>query len=466
MTIVTFFGGAIKVLCLPLSPLDHPCYNKGMNRPTYTVPYDRGELAFELPPGVSGTVILPRPMPPLPDVGAAVRAALAAPVAGPRLRDLPGVQPGATVCIVVTDVTRASPDALIVPALLDELAAGGVRDADITILVGVGLHRPSTPEEHVEELGQAVLDRVRVLDHRAQDPGELTDLGQAGTLLPIPAVLNRRAVAADVLIATGIVEPHQFAGYSGGRKTVAIGVAGEATIAATHGPRFLDHPGTRLARIDGNPFHEAVTEIAARAGLRFIVNVVCDGDHRPVAVRAGAPTPTFEALVALAAQLYTVPVPHAYDVAIGGVGWPKDTNLYQASRAASYLAFAPTPVVRPGGAFIIPARCGEGAGAGTGEQRFFRAMADAPSVGWILEDARANGYPPGGQRAFVMAKVLEQHPVIIVGADDPAMIAAAKFTPAATLAEAFALVAQAGPLQDALIVPHALLTLPDVKREM
>jgi nickel-dependent lactate racemase len=159
-------------------------------------------------------------------------------------------------------------------------------------------------------------------------------------------------------------------------------------------------------------------------------------------------------------------VPHAYDLAIGGVGWPKDTNLYQASRAASYLAFAPAPVVREGGVFIIPARCEEGAGAGTGESRFFHAMSESPSVEWILADARRNGYPPGQQRAFVMAKVLEHHPVIIVGADHPEVITAAKMIPAATMDEALTLArAYAAPpsgLLEALIVPHALLTLPVV----
>ncbi len=436
---------------------------------TYHVPFDRGELAFTLPADMRGTVIEPRPMPPLPDVAEAVRAALAAPVGAPRLRDLPKVRPGATACIVVTDVTRASPDAAIVTAVLEELNAGGIADSDVTVLIALGMHRPSTPDERVAKLGQAVLDRVLVVDHAAQDPAELVDLGMVGDELPVPAVVNRRAVAADVLIATGIVEPHQYAGYSGGRKTVAIGVGGEATIAVTHGPAFVDHPGTRLGRIAGNPFHEAVTEIAARAGLDYIVNVVCDGEHRPVAVRAGAPTPAFEALVALARDLYTRPVPQVYDLAIGGAGWPKDANLYQASRAASYLAFAPTPVVRAGGAFIIPARCEEGAGAGAGESRFFRAMSESPSVEWILADARRNGYPPGQQRAFVMAKVLERHPVIIVGSDHPEIITAAKMIPVATMDEALAIARTyvtpaPGTPYDVLIVPHALLTLPVVTK--
>ncbi|MDQ6804310.1 MAG: lactate racemase domain-containing protein, partial [Actinomycetota bacterium] len=285
-------------------------------------------------------MVEPQPMQPVADLPTAVRQALDAPI-GPRLRDLPQARPGARAVIVVTDSTRACPDRVLVPPLLDELNAGGVADADITVLIGLGMHRPSTPQEREQKLGPAVLGRVRVVDHDAEDPSALANLGVTGGVLPVPIVLNRLLVEADLLLATGIVEPHQYAGYSGGRKTAAIGAAGAATIAATHGPRFLDHPGTRLGNLVGNPFHEAVTEIARRAGLAFILNVVCDGEQQVVAVRAGAPEPAFDALAALAARLYTVPVPHAYDMAIGGVGWPKDTNLYQASRAASYLFFAP-----------------------------------------------------------------------------------------------------------------------------
>ena len=138
-------------------------------------------------------------------------------------------------------------------------------------------------------------------------------------------------------------------------------------------------------------------------------------DKHILRVTAGDPELAFQDLVTFAKSVYEVPIPQQYDIAIGGVGFPKDSNLYQASRAPSYLAFAPTPVVRPGGFFIIPARCEEGAGSGVGEQRFLAAMRDAPNVQFILDDARRNGYPPGQQRAFVMAKVLEQARVVIVG---------------------------------------------------
>jgi len=417
-------------------------------------------LAFDLPPGWRCTLVESRAVPPIEDVPAAVAAAVAKPTNSPPLRRLVG--PGGRVCIVFTDVTRASPDYLLVPPLLAELETAGVRDEDITLLCGIGLHRPSTPEEKVAKLGQAVLDRYRVIDNEPLNPNALVDLGT--TESGIPLSVHREAYEADLLIATGIVEPHQYAGYSGGRKTLAVGAAGEAMIAYTHGPHMIDHPGTRLGRIEGNPFHEAVTEAARRAGLRFIINVVQDDDKRVVHVRAGEPEATFRDLVAFAKTLYEVPVPQQYDLAVAGAGFPKDANLYQASRAASYLFFGPTPVVKPGGFFIVPAPCGEGAGDGVGEQRFLKAMQDAPDVHFILDDARENGYPPGQQRAFVMAKVLEQNDVIVVGAQDPDLIRSAKFLTAPTMEAAFALAGEKlGKALDVLIVPHALLTLPIVQ---
>lgn len=425
----------------------------------YRIPYSKTYLEFTLPAGMRATVVESRPVPPLSDPEAAVAEALARPIGSPPLREL--ARPGDRVCIVFTDITRASPDHILVPALLRELEAAGVRDEDITLLCGIGMHRPSTPEEKVAKLGAEVVARYRVIDNEPRNPQALVDLGV--TPGGVPVQVHRAAVEADLLVATGIVEPHQYAGYSGGRKTVAVGAAGEALIAHTHGPAFVDHPGTRLGRIEGNPFHEAVTEAARRAGLRFILNAVMDDEHRILKVAAGDPEAAFVELVAFARTVYEVPIPHQYDVAIGGVGYPKDTNLYQASRAPSYLHFAPTPVVRRGGYYIIPARCEEGAGEGVGEQRFFAALRDAPDVQFVLDDARRHGYPPGQQRAFVIAKVLEEARIIIVGSEHPDIVAACKMIPAATMDEALEIVTRdLGPDLDVLIVPHALLTLPVV----
>ena len=198
----------------------------------YTLPFGKDHLSFDLPPGMNGVVAASRRASPIKDLERAITQALAEPINSPPLSTL--AKPRDRVCIVFTDIPRAGPDHLLVPAMLKELESAGVPDDQITLLCGVGLHRPSTYEEKMIKLGEEVVYRYRVVDHNALDPEVLVDLGK--TEGGIPLTVNRLAYEADLLIATGIVEPHQFAGYSGGRKTVAIGVAGEAMIAHTHGP--------------------------------------------------------------------------------------------------------------------------------------------------------------------------------------------------------------------------------------
>ena len=413
-----------------------------------------------MPPSMRGTLIESRHAEPLPDVERATADALANPINSPPLKEL--VSPHDTVCIVFTDITRSSPDHFFVPPILRELKAAGIPDDHITLLCGTGLHRPSTQEEKRLKLGSEVLGRYRVLDNEPQNRAVLSDLGttQGG----IPLSVNRFVYEADLVIATGIVEPHQYAGYSGGRKTVAIGAAGEPMIAYTHGPHMVDHPGTRLGNIKGNPFHEAVTEAAQRAGLRFIVNVVQDEQERPVAIFAGEPEATFARLVKLARELYEVPIPHQYDVAVAGVGFPKDANIYQASRAASYLFYAPTSVVKEGGVLIVPAPTPEGAGQGVGEQRFFEEMRGAVDISSFIEELRRKGYPPGAQRAFVMAKVMEKSHVIFVGSETPDLVRQMHMIPAEHMDQAFHIATEKMGRNDldVLVVPHALMTLPIV----
>jgi nickel-dependent lactate racemase len=432
-----------------------------MARGSYSVPYGRGEITFNLPEGFKEAVVVEHdPMPPLRDAEASIRSALKNPIGCPALQELAG--PGDKVCIVVTDMTRPCPDHLLVPPLLEELNAAGVDDEDITFLVGVGMHRASTAEEKMAKLGAEVARSYQVLDSDPLDRRELADLG--ATSRGVPAVVNKKACQADLLIATGVVEPHLYAGYSGGRKTVAIGAAGERTIEVTHSPQMLDHPGTRLGKTEGNPFHQAVTEIARRAGLRFILNVVLDEEGKVVALGAGEPEVVFERLLEIASSFYEAGIPQQFDVVIGGVGYPKDINLYQTSRAPTYLFFAPQPVVKRGGTMIIPARCQEGVGQGLGERRFHEIMKWASDVTEILEDARRHGYPAGGQRAFVMAKVLQECEVIIVGSEHPQLVRETKMIPAADMGEALGLAEEKhGKGTNALIVPHALHTLPVVK---
>jgi nickel-dependent lactate racemase len=434
----------------------------GRHENTYRVPFGKGSLEFDLPAPMRGTLIESRHAEPLHDVERATADALARPVNSPPLREL--VRPTDTVCIVFTDITRACPDHFFVPPVLRELKAAGVRDRHITLVCGTGLHRPSTLEEKRLKVGQEILDRYRVLDNAPQNRDALADLGT--TESGIPLSVNRFVHEADLVVATGIVEPHQYAGYSGGPKSVAIGAAGEAMIDYTHGPHMVDHPGTRLGKIEGNPLHGAIAEAARRAGLRFILNVVQDEQKRPVAILAGEPEATFAKLVKVARKLYEVPVPQQYDVAVAGVGYPKDGNLYQASRAASYLFFAPTSVVKEGGTLIVPAPTPEGAGMGVGEQRFLEEMRGAADMSSLLEELRRTGYPAGAQRAFVMAKVMEKNHVIVVGSETPDLVRQIHMIPAEHMDQAFHIATEKMGRNDleVLIVPHALMTLPIVRQ--
>jgi nickel-dependent lactate racemase len=444
----------------------------------WRVPLGSGEVEVNVPPGWRADIALPPEHPVLADLEAAIAAALDRPVAGPPLTELAtaaatraaldGRSP--RVLIAVTDATRECPDDRFLPPMLDRLRSGGVVDDDIAIIVATGLHRPSTQAEKTARLGPQIVGRHRVMDHDARAADALVDLGR--TTAGVPIVANRHAVEADLLLATGIVEPHQYAGYSGGAKTVAIGLAGEPTIAATHGVTMLDDPGVRLARLDGNPFAAAVAEIGRRLEVAFVLNLVPDADGRPVAVAAGHPGPTHASLAEVAARIATVPVEGPVDVAVAGVGTPKDANLYQASRAVSYLHFAPRPVVRPGGVYVLPATIPEGAGEGVGERRCFDALASMRSPAELLDRLRREGTRGGEQRAFIVASVLRDAAIVVVGAERPDVVRACAMHAAPNLDEGLALAGdlaraslppgEAGRELRLLVVPHAIRTLPIV----
>lgn len=429
-----------------------------------SVPYGDGELDFMVQPWFDLDAVESASASPIADLDLETRRRVAA--ASPRLRDLASAaarRGEADAVIAVTDLTRACPDAILVPPLLDELNAGGIPDERIVVMVAVGLHRATTDAEKREKLG-AVVDRVRVVDSDGRDPAMWADLGRVPPY-GVPGYTQRLIKDAAVVVATGVVEPHHYAGYSGGRKTVAIGCAGEPTITATHGMRFLEDPGVRLAKIDGNPFHETARELARRAGLVFCLNVVTDDHERVVAVAAGDPDAVLDELAAKAAALYTRPIAKQYDIAIAGVGHPKDVNLYQASRAATYLRFAPTPVVRKGGAIVIPARLEEGAGEGAGEQRFLAALERAPSPSAVVEEARRH-FAGGEQRAVMVALTLEWCQLIVAASEAPETVRLAKLRAAVDVEEALDLAYEhigRPPKASVLLVRRALHTLPVVQ---
>jgi nickel-dependent lactate racemase len=381
-----------------------------------------------------------------------------------RLADV--ARPGMRVTIAFTDATRACPDEQLVGWLVAQLVALGINLAHITLLCATGLHRPSTVAERLAKLGTRLVEHLAIVDHQAMRATELLELGKIEGL---PLVVNRRCVETDLLLATGIVEPHQYAGYSGGAKTVVIGCGGEATIEATHGPAMLDQSGTRLGAIADNPFQMFVRRAGARIGLAYVVNVLLNEAGAITAAAAGEPAAVHDYLVAQARQIYEAPVDRPAHLALAGVSAAKAVNLYQASRAATYLALADRSPLLPGAPIVMPAPIPEGAGQGTGEQRFYEILARAESPVQLIEELRRTGFPAGAQRAYILAQVLAQHPVIVVGAEHPQVVEACHMRATANLerglalaealARAYFAIPAPQPL-DFLVVPHALLTLP------
>jgi nickel-dependent lactate racemase len=310
--------------------------------------------------------------------------------------------------------------------------------------------------EKIEKYGKAIVDNYTIVDHNAKD--ELISLGTTKNGTPIK--ISKIAAASDFLISLGVVEPHQFAGYSGGYKTVSIGLAGDETISHTHSGNLIKRLETRVGKIEGNPIQDEIIEIGKKIGLNFIVNVIL-GPKDVVEIQAGEPLATHNLLIKKAREIFEIPLKKSYSVVICGVGYPRDSNLYQVTRAASYLFFAHKPVINPGGYIIIPAMCVEGAGLGIGEKRFF-SMLKNHTIDEILNTNRE--FKAGEQRAFFVASVLKKCKIIIVGCKTPKVINDAKMIPAKNMEEAFEYVKNDfGKNLDILLVPNAFATLPVIE---
>jgi nickel-dependent lactate racemase len=401
------------------------------------IPLGDGRVAVDLPE-CAVTVAEP-PGGDAIDVRRAATAAVADPH-GPPLADR--VESGDSVAVVVTDVTRATPDDVLLDVLLAELDRAGVDREQVTVVLGLGLHRPMTDEEV-----EAALDEHAALAQN-HDPDAAVEVG---TVDDCPIELYEPVAEADAVLSTGMVEPHQYAGFSGGGKTVVIGAGGEPAIRYTHGPEMLARDGVRLGCIEDNPFREFVDRAGDIAGLDFCVNVT----HGPAGITgasAGDPRAVVADLAETAREALSVDVADGYDAVLAGVGAPKDANLYQTTRAVTYVVLGAHNPLRAGGRVVVPATLPEGAGEGTGEQRFYEWLSTADSARSLYDEMR-RGYEPGAQRAFVVARALLDHDVWVTNSEHPATVEECLMHAASTPREAI------DPGSDVLVVPDALNTL-------
>lgn len=319
--------------------------------------YGKSGLPLDLPDEWDVTVIRKRPMPVLPDPFKALKEALAGSV-GTRL--LSGFSGGrGRVCILICDITRPVPNGLILPGLIRKLLDLGFDPASIGILVATGLHRPNEGEELREVVGSdRVMKTVRVENHFARNDEDHVLLGE--TRRGTPVKLDRRFVEADVRIVVGLVEPHFMAGYSGGRKVIAPGIAHSDTIRSIHGARLLEDQGVGNCIIEGNPLHQELTEIAAMVGECCAVNVVIDERRRISFLNFGDLEKSHLEAVAFVRPFAEVIVPHRFKTVItSAAGYPLDKNYYQTVKGM----VAALDVLEPGGNLFVVSECSEGIGS-------------------------------------------------------------------------------------------------------
>jgi lactate racemase len=313
--------------------------------------YGRNGLLVDLPTDVD--IIQPRFTRGIPDEEKAIRDALRAPVEAQPLQQI--VKAGDKVVIVHTDITRATPNRRILPVLLTELDQAGIKQQDITLLNGLGTHRPQTKSEMRALLGDNIVDGYTCIQHDCRDGTNLISLGE--TSFRHPVRINRTYVEADIKIVTGIIEPHFFAGFSGGPKAILPSLAGAESVATNHDYDMIAHAKASWGITRGNPIWEEMCEVALKVKPDFLVNVTLNSKNEITGVFAGEMLSAFEDGCALLRKTVLVPVNKPYDIVITtNSGYPLDQNLYQAVKGMSAAA----RIVRKGGAIIIAAACEDG----------------------------------------------------------------------------------------------------------
>ncbi|WP_132214695.1 nickel-dependent lactate racemase [Kribbella steppae] len=388
------------------------------------------------------------------DPDGVLRRALREPIAGPPLRDR--VRRGQTVAISACDGTRPQPRPLMIPAVLSELE-DVVDLADVVILVATGTHRGNSDAELREMFGDEIVDTVRIVNHDARDQAELAWLGVHGD--GVPVWLNRQWVDADVRITTGFVEPHFFAGFSGGPKLVAPGLAGLDTVLVLHDATRIGSPDATWGVTHGNPVHDDVRAIAEATGVTFALDVVLNRDKDIVAAFGGDLLPMHAAACAAAKRIAMRPVVSPFDVVVTtNSGYPLDQNLYQSVKGMS----AAHQIIRRGGTIICAAECRDGF-PDHGSYRSVLSSADSPQA--LLDQiSRRTATTPDQWQVQIQARIQSTSRVVMhTGTLTDADLAAVHLEQTADISTAVAeSLAAAGPDARLCILPEGPQTIPYV----
>ena len=407
--------------------------------------YGEGHLAVAMPDGRT-TVIQPSHTAGLKDEKAAIFQALDAPIAAKPLRDW--IKPGDRVVISFTDITRATPNERLIPWLLDYLR--DVPRKQITLINQLGTHRPNTKSELEKMLTPQIVADYRVLNHEPENEKELVQFGamRDGT----PALINRHVAEADVRIITGFIEPHFFAGFSGGIKGIIPGTGGLRSIMSSHGAKNIGDPHATFGIIDGNPLWEELRDVALRVGPAFLLNVTLNEQRQMTNVFAGDIIKAHKTGAEFVRKSAMQPVKEPFDfVVTTNSGYPLDLNLYQGVKGMS----AGARIIKPGGTLILACECREGVPAHSPLDKLLRS-ANSPEE--ILTMLASPGFMrPEQWQAQIQALVQRKAKVLVYSSLPDDVIRACHLEPCRDIAAA---VTAAGPQARVAVLPQGPLTIP------
>ena len=373
-----------------------------------------------------------------------VRYSLEHPIASGRLKDL--IRPGEKIAIVTSDVTRPMPTAKVMPALLEELGAGGADFNDITLVFALGSHRKQTEEEKRKLAGEFAYQRIRVAD---SDPDDCVRMGVTENGTPVD--ITRIVAEADRRIALGNIEFHYFAGYSGGVKAIMPGVSTPAAIQSNH--KLMIRPEACAGRLEGNPVREDIEEAGRICPVDFILNVVLDEHKNIVKVVSGDPVAAHREGVRFLDRLYTKEIQEQADIVIVSQGGaPKDLNLYQTQKALDNAKHA----VKDGGIIILIGSCAEGYGERTFEDWMLHSESPDALVGRLRKE-----FVLGGHKAAAIGMVLQRAEIYLVSQMDPALVERSFMKPYQSAQQAFDdAIAKLGAEARVITMPYGGSVLP------
>jgi lactate racemase len=411
--------------------------------------YGQGSLPVELPEQ-STTVIEPSHTPGLPNERAAVMEALRHPVGCLPLWEW--IKPGDRVCIVFTDLTRATPNHRLIPWLLEHL--GDVPREQITLLNALGTHRPNTTAELEKLLSAEVVRKYQVVNHEPENPEALVPVGvtREGT----PALLNRRVVEADVRIITGFIEPHFFAGFSGGPKGIMPGVAGLKTVMSNHGAKMIEHPKSAFGITVGNPIWEGMRDIALSVGPSFLLNVALNEQRQITGVFAGDLLQAHKAGIEFVRKSAMQRVKAPFDIVVTtNSGYPLDLNLYQGVKGMSAAA----RIVQAGGTIILACECREGVPANSPLDKLLRSAASSEEILTLL--STPGFVRPEQWQAQIQALIQRRAEVLVYSSLPDEIIRAAHLIPCRDIQAAVAeRLNRLGAQGRVAVLPQGPLTIP------